>query len=107
MKFKRNGYTLAELMIVLLIVGVIAAILFPVVARMRENSGGKNYACHSNLKQIGLGFMQYAQDNDDALPIIALNAVPVSLPPYSTALWLGRCVAAICEKHRDFSMSRR
>jgi prepilin-type processing-associated H-X9-DG protein len=46
----------------------LAAILFPVFARARENA--RRASCMSNLKQIGLGIMQYTQDYDEAYPPI-------------------------------------
>lgn len=58
-----NGFTLIELLIVIAIISILAAILFPVFARARENA--RRTSCLSNLKQIGLGFMQYTQDYDE------------------------------------------
>jgi prepilin-type N-terminal cleavage/methylation domain-containing protein/prepilin-type processing-associated H-X9-DG protein len=62
----RSGFTLIELLIVIAIIAILAAILFPVFARARENA--RRSACLSNLKQIGLGVMQYTQDYDERLP---------------------------------------
>lgn len=63
----RVGFTLIELLIVISIIALLAAILFPVFARARENA--RRAACQSNLKQIGLGILQYCQDYDERLPI--------------------------------------
>jgi prepilin-type N-terminal cleavage/methylation domain-containing protein/prepilin-type processing-associated H-X9-DG protein len=66
---KRNGhkgFTLIELLVVIAIIAILAAILFPVFARARENA--RRASCQSNLKQIGLGLMQYTQDYDERLP---------------------------------------
>lgn len=63
---KRRGFTLIELLVVIAIIAILAAILFPVFARARENA--RRTSCMSNLKQIGLGFMQYAQDYDERYP---------------------------------------
>jgi prepilin-type N-terminal cleavage/methylation domain-containing protein/prepilin-type processing-associated H-X9-DG protein len=57
------GFTLIELLIVIAIIAILAAILFPVFARARENA--RRSACQSNLKQLGLAWMQYAQDYDE------------------------------------------
>ena len=65
MKFK--GFTLIELLVVIAIIAILAAILFPVFAKVREKA--RQTACLSNEKQIGLGFMQYVQDYDETLPM--------------------------------------
>ncbi len=62
----RRAFTLTELLIVLAIIAILAAILFPVFSRVRENA--RRSACQSNLKQIGLGLVQYAQDYDGINP---------------------------------------
>jgi prepilin-type N-terminal cleavage/methylation domain-containing protein len=62
---QRKGFTLIELLIVIAIIAILAAILFPVFARARENA--RRASCQSNLKQIGLGLMQYTQDYDERL----------------------------------------
>ncbi len=60
------GFTLIELLVVIAIIAILAAILFPVFARARENA--RRASCQSNLKQIGLGVMQYTQDYDEKYP---------------------------------------
>ena len=59
----RRAFTLIELLVVIAIIAILAAILFPVFARARENA--RRSSCQSNLKQIGLGFIQYTQDYDE------------------------------------------
>jgi prepilin-type N-terminal cleavage/methylation domain-containing protein len=59
---RRRAFTLIELLVVIAIIAILAAILFPVFARAREKA--RQAACMSNLKQIGLAMMQYAQDYD-------------------------------------------
>ena len=62
----RSGFTLIELLVVIAIIAILAAILFPVFARARENA--RRASCLSNLKQMGLGIMQYTQDYDEKYP---------------------------------------
>ena len=62
----RNGFTLIELLVVIAIIAILAAILFPAFARARENA--RRSSCQSNLKQIGLGMLQYVQDYDENFP---------------------------------------
>ena len=62
---KIPAFTLIELLVVIAIIAILAAILFPVFARARENA--RKSGCQSNLKQIGLGWLQYAQDYDEKM----------------------------------------
>jgi len=62
---KKLGFTLIELLIVIAIIAILAAILFPVFARARENA--RRASCQSNLKQIGLSIAQYTQDYDEMM----------------------------------------
>jgi len=70
---KRKGFTLIELLVVIAIIAILAAILFPVFARARENA--RRASCMSNLQQLGLGVMMYVQDYDETYPYsIELNS---------------------------------
>jgi prepilin-type N-terminal cleavage/methylation domain-containing protein len=62
----KSGFTLIELLVVIAIIAILAAILFPVFAKVREKA--RQTACLSNMKQIGLGFAQYTQDYDEMMP---------------------------------------
>ena len=68
----KKGFTLIELLVVIAIIAILAAILFPVFARARENA--RRASCQSNEKQIALGFKQYIQDYDEKYPTIGPNS---------------------------------
>ena len=66
MRQPKSGFTLIELLVVIAIIALLAAILFPVFARARENA--RKTSCLNNCKQMALGLMQYSQDYDELLP---------------------------------------
>jgi prepilin-type N-terminal cleavage/methylation domain-containing protein/prepilin-type processing-associated H-X9-DG protein len=63
---RHSGFTLIELLVVIAIIAILAAILFPVFAQAREKA--RAISCISNLKQLGLGLIQYEQDYDEDCP---------------------------------------
>jgi prepilin-type N-terminal cleavage/methylation domain-containing protein len=75
----RRGFTLIELLVVIAIIAILAAILFPVFARARENA--RRASCGSNLKQMGLGLMQYKQDYDSLHPFFSTSGLPGYVAP--------------------------
>jgi len=69
---RKRGFTLIELLVVIAIIAILAAILFPVFAKAREKA--RTASCQSNLKQLALGAMMYAQDYDETM--IRSNIAP-------------------------------
>jgi len=61
-----RAFTLIELLVVVAILGILAALLFPVLARTRENA--RRTSCNSNLRQMGLGLLLYIGDYDGVMP---------------------------------------
>jgi prepilin-type N-terminal cleavage/methylation domain-containing protein len=66
------GFTLLELLLVITIIAILAALIFPVLAKAQQRS--RQAACTSNLKEISIAFLVFKQDHEDRLPA----AVPVN-----------------------------
>jgi prepilin-type N-terminal cleavage/methylation domain-containing protein/prepilin-type processing-associated H-X9-DG protein len=81
--FAPRAFTLIELLVVIAIISILAAILFPVFARARENA--RRASCQSNLKQIALGIAQYTQDYDEKYPLLQ-SPTSGSGIPYTAAI---------------------
>lgn len=94
------GFTLIELLVVIAIIAILAAILFPVFAKVREKA--RQTSCTSNLKQLGLAVMQYVEDNDERFPSVydgqtnqvsqgKLQFWPYAIYPYVKSAGVYRC----------------
>jgi prepilin-type N-terminal cleavage/methylation domain-containing protein/prepilin-type processing-associated H-X9-DG protein len=94
-KSHQLGFTLIELLVVIAIIAILAAILFPVFARARENA--RRSSCQSNVKQFGLAIMQYTQDYDERYPRMYHGANPNvvfwprAIQPYAKSVQLFNC----------------
>lgn len=80
----KKGFTLIELLVVIAIIAILAAILFPVFARARENA--RRTSCLSNLKQIGTATMMYAQDYDETYPMYHRDRLPLAREPWTQTI---------------------
>jgi prepilin-type N-terminal cleavage/methylation domain-containing protein/prepilin-type processing-associated H-X9-DG protein len=81
-----TGFTLIELLVVIAIIAILAAILFPVFEKVRENA--RRASCESNENQLGLAFVQYTQDADEKYP--GGSASPSNPDPGNNAVNYGQ-----------------
>jgi len=102
MQVTKRAFTLIELLVVIAIIAILAAILFPVFAQVREKA--RQISCLSSEKQIGLGVVQYVQDNDERFPLCsyqapnqALMCWPDLIQPYVKNWPIFRCPDAIAD----------
>jgi prepilin-type N-terminal cleavage/methylation domain-containing protein/prepilin-type processing-associated H-X9-DG protein len=81
----RRAFTLIELLVVIAIIAILAAILFPVFAKAREKA--RQASCQSNLKQMSLAVLMYAQDYDEMLPWYYNDGVTAPMPWLNPPDW--------------------
>lgn len=72
MNRREKGFTLIELLVVIAIIAVLAAILFPVFARAREQA--RAASCLANMKELGTALQMYLQDSDEVFPVNSTEA---------------------------------
>jgi prepilin-type N-terminal cleavage/methylation domain-containing protein/prepilin-type processing-associated H-X9-DG protein len=115
---KRYAFTLIELLVVIAIIAMLAAILFPVFGRARDNA--RRASCLANMKQIGLGHLQYTQDYDERVVPnnnrpdgIILRSYAEILQPYIKSTQVFQCpsdsdisnISKSCVTLNDFKTS--
>ena len=95
-----EAFTLVEVLVVISVIGILAALLLPVLGKAKER--GRATACLSNLRQLGIGLQLYVQDNENRLPVMYDAPFPTNiagtnltveavLVPYVVASNLFRC----------------
>jgi prepilin-type N-terminal cleavage/methylation domain-containing protein len=82
---RQHGFSLIELLVVIVIIGLLAGLLLPVVGRGKR--AAREIVCLSNLHQIGLALELYIQDNDNRLPWCAqMPSLKTNLTPITSTL---------------------
>ncbi len=87
---KRKAFTLTEILVIVAVLIVVTLLAIPLFMRARDNS--HHGSCSSNLKQIGLGLLQYTQDTNEKLPVLTTEQGWVgALQPYVKSTQLFQC----------------
>ena len=77
-KAAQSGFTLVELMVVMLIIAILAAILLPVLDKAKQKA--LTTECLNNYKQLQVCYLMYIQDNADKLPLNFASSMRLLLP---------------------------
>ncbi len=81
----RGGFTLVELLVVVVVLAILAALLLPSLRKISEQAARAQ--CASNLHQIGIGLFAYAADHGNALPAAAAGPTGAQQESWGYAVW--------------------
>ena len=110
LSFSCRAFTLIELLVVIAIISLLAAILFPVFAQVREKA--RQTSCASNEKQLALGVLMYTEDYDETLLPTAVNNAtggtilwPDEIDPYVKNAQIRLCPSDGSEKFNSYGLN--
>jgi prepilin-type N-terminal cleavage/methylation domain-containing protein/prepilin-type processing-associated H-X9-DG protein len=97
----RKAFTLVELLVVIAVIAILAALLLPALSQGKEK--GKTISCRSNLKQLDVAAMLYASEHQDQLPPrLLLPLWPLPLQPYYRDVAILKCPTELNGSARSY-----